>query len=61
MKKVLGVSLIALMLVCLCCASALAQTTGIAADGKITYFNADIISPGLVGSVGTGIASSYCA
>lgn len=38
MKKVLGVSLIALMLVCLCCASALAQTTGIAMDGKVYTF-----------------------
>ena len=34
MKKVFGVSLLALMLVCLLCASALAQTTGIAMDGK---------------------------
>jgi len=35
MKKVFCVSLIALMLVCLVCASALAQTTGIAMDGKV--------------------------
>lgn len=38
MKKVFGVSLLALMLVCLCCASALAQTTGIAMDGKVYTF-----------------------
>ena len=38
MKKVFCVSLIALMLVCLCCASALAQTTGIAMDGKVYTF-----------------------
>ena len=38
MKKVFGVSLLALMLVCLVCASALAQTTGIAMDGKVYTF-----------------------
>ena len=38
MKKVFCVSLIALMLVCLVCASALAQTTGIAMDGKVYTF-----------------------
>ena len=38
MKKVFCVSLIALMLVCLLCASALAQTTGIAMDGKVYTF-----------------------
>ena len=38
MKKVFGVSLLALMLVCLLCASALAQTTGIAMDGKVYTF-----------------------
>lgn len=38
MKKVFGVSLLALMLMCLCCASALAQTTGIAMDGKVYTF-----------------------
>ncbi len=38
MKKVFCVSLLALMLVCLLCASALAQTTGIAMDGKVYTF-----------------------
>lgn len=38
MKKVFGVSLLALTLVCLLCAPALAQTTGIAMDGKVYTF-----------------------
>lgn len=38
MRKVFCVFLLALMLVCLLCASALAQTTGIAMDGKVYTF-----------------------
>ena len=38
MKRVFCVSLMALTLVCLCCPSALAQTTGIAMDGKVYTF-----------------------
>lgn len=38
MKKVFGVSLLALTLACLLCTPALAQTTGIAMDGKVYTF-----------------------
>ena len=58
MKKVFCVSLLALMLVCLLCASALAQTTGIAMDGKV-YTHRGYANSGYEHGTGSGAPEGH--